>query len=139
MDQRNGDRRGDAAKQSEPDAAGEGRHRRRAEGADQDLAFEADVDDARALRPQAREAGQDQRRAEPDAGSEDDDERIEEVHRASPRQIGGEVVRRASSTATGRRNMCSSAPANSTTRPWMTTIMSRLIFGFSNASSAPPW
>ena len=54
-------------------------------------------------------------------------------------QIGGCVVRRASRVATGRRNMCSSAPANSTTRPWMTTIMSRLIFGFSNASSAPPW
>ena len=55
-----------------------------------------------------------------------------------PVRSAAEVVRRASSTATGRRNMCSSAPANSTTRPWMTTIMSRLIFGFSKASSAPP-
>jgi len=55
------------------------------------------------------------------------------------RQMGGCVVRRASRVATGRRNMCSSAPANSTTRPWMTTIMSRLIFGLSKASSAPPW
>ena len=33
----------------------------RAEGADQHLAFEADVDDARALRPQAGETGEDQR------------------------------------------------------------------------------
>ena len=33
------------------------------------------------------------------------------------RQMGGWVVRRASRVATGRRNMCSSAPANSTTRP----------------------
>ena len=138
MDERNADRRYDACEQSEPDAAGEGRDRRRAERADQDLALEPDVDDARALGPQTREAGQDQRRAEPDAGGEDDDERVEEVHRAPPSQIGGEVVRRASNTATGRRNMCSSAPANRTTRPWMTTIMSRLIFGFSKASSAPP-
>ena len=36
------------------------------------------------------------------------------------------------------RNMCSSAPANRITSAWMTTIMSRLIFGFSKASSAPP-
>ncbi len=41
------------------------------EGADQHLAFEADVDDAGALRPQAGEAGEDQRHAEPDAGGED--------------------------------------------------------------------
>ena len=32
--------------------------------------------------------------------------------------------------------MCSSAPANSTTRPWITTIMSRLICGMSNESAA---
>ena len=94
MDERNGDRRHDAGEQAEPDAAGEGRHRRRAEGADQDLALEADVDDARALGPQAREAGQDQRRAEPDAGTEDDDERVEEVHRASPvRSAAGRAAR----------------------------------------------
>ena len=54
------------------------------------------------------------------------------------RQIGGCAVRRASRVATGRRNMCSSAPANSTTRPWMTTIMSRLILGMSSESDWPP-
>ena len=54
------------------------------------------------------------------------------------RQIGGCVVRRASRVATGRRNMCSSAPANSTTRPWITTIMSRLILGMSIESDWPP-
>ncbi len=137
MDEREDDGRGDAEREPGPDAAGEGRPDGRAEGADQDLALEADVDHARALRPQAGEAGEDQRNGEPHAGGEDDDEGVEPVHRSRP-QIGGWVVRRASSVATGRRNMCSSAPANSTTRPWMTTIMSRLIFGLSKASSAPP-
>ena len=46
VDERNGDRRGDSGKQSQPDVAGEGRHRGRTEGADQYFAFETDVDDA---------------------------------------------------------------------------------------------
>ena len=89
VDERNPDRRDEAREQSEPDAAGEGRHRRRAEGADQDLALKPDVDHARALRPETGEAGEDQRRAEPNAGGEDDDERVEEVHRAPPLRSAG--------------------------------------------------
>ncbi len=127
----------DAERQPDPGAAGEGRPRGRGECSHEDLAFEADVDHAGALRPKARETGEDERDGEPHPRGEDDDEGVERFHGRGP-QIGGCVVRRASNVATGRRNMCSSAPANSTTRPWMTTIMSRLIFGFSKASSAPP-
>ena len=137
MDEREDDGRGDPGGKPEPDAAGEGRAGGGGEGSDENLALEPDVDDSRTLRPEARQTGQDQRNAEPDPRGEDDDEGFEPVHRGAL-QIGGCVVRRASSVATGRRNMCSSAPANSTTRPWMTTIMSRLIFGLSKASSSPP-
>ena len=52
------------------------------------------------------------------------------------------------STATVRRtkkdsmrglNMCSSAPENRITRPWMTTTMWRVMLGISKLSSVPPW
>ena len=44
----------------------------------------------------------------------------------------------ANSVWIGGRNMCSSAPANRITSPWMMTIMSREMFGISKESSAPP-
>ncbi len=137
MDERDGDGGGDPGEKADPDASREGGARGGGEGADQYFALEADVDDAGALGPKAREAREDERNRQPQAGGEHDDEGVEPVHPRSP-QIGGCAVRRASRVATGRRNMCSSAPANSTTRPWMTTIMSRLILGLSKASSAPP-
>ena len=116
MDEGDYDRHRDAPQQAQPGAAGEERERRARKCAGEHLALEADVDDARAFGPEARQTGQDQRHAEPDAGAEDLDEGVEHLHAPGP-QIGGWVMRRASSTATGRRNMCSSAPANSTTRP----------------------
>ncbi len=63
VDEREDDGRGDAEREPCPDVAGEGRAHRGAEGADQNLAFEADVDHAGTLRPEAREAGEDQRNA----------------------------------------------------------------------------
>ena len=138
MNEREDDGRSDAGKQAEPHAAGEGRNRGGGEGADQNLALKPDVDDARAFRPKARKAGEDERNGETHAGGENDDEGVEPFHARPARQMGGCVVRRASRVATGRRNMCSSAPANSTTSPWMTTIMSRLILGMSIESAWPP-
>jgi hypothetical protein len=46
--------------------------------------------------------------------------------------------RRANSTSSEGRNMCSRAPANRMTRPWITTTMSRLSAGMSKESSEPP-
>ena len=88
MNKRGDDRGGHPRQQPQPGAAGEGRERRAREGADQYLAFEADVDDAGALRPQARETREDQRHAKPDAGAKDLDEGVEHLH-ARGRQIGG--------------------------------------------------
>jgi hypothetical protein len=65
--QRNPDRRDDAAQQSEPGAAGKERERRAGERAGEHLALEADVDDARALRPEARQTSENQRHAQTDA------------------------------------------------------------------------
>ena len=137
MNEREDDGRRDAGQEPEPYASGECRRRGRGERADQNLALKPDVDDARALRPKARKAGENERDGETHAGGENDNEGVEPFH-AAARQMGGWVVRRASRVATGRRNMCSSAPANSTTSPWMTTIMSRLILGMSIESAWPP-
>ena len=138
MNERDDDRRSHAGKQAEPHAAGDGRNRRGAEGADQNLALKPDVDDAGAFRPKARKAGEDERNGETHSRSENNDKGVEPFHAWPARQMGGCAVRRASRVATGRRNMCSSAPANSTTSPWITTIMSRLILGMSIESAWPP-
>ena len=137
VDQRHPDRRGDAREQPEPGAAGEGRDAAPAKAPvsilpSRPMSTTPERSDHRPAK-QARISGTPSRMPEPKMT----DEGVEQLHARGP-QIGGWVVRRASSVATGRRNMCSSAPANSTTRPWITMIMSRLIFGLSNASSAPP-
>ena len=61
MHQREADRDEDGAEEPDPGRAIDGGGRGGDEGRDQHLAFEPDVDDAGALRPQAREAGEDQR------------------------------------------------------------------------------
>ena len=137
VDEREHDGGCDTGEEPEPYASGKGRRRGGSERPDQNLALKPDVDDTRAFRPKAGKAGENERDSETHAGSENDDEGVEPFH-AAARQMGGCVVRRASRVATGRRNMCSSAPANSTTSPWITTIMSRLILGMSIESAWPP-
>jgi hypothetical protein len=70
MHQREGERDDDGHQQGQPGIAIEGGGGSGGEGADQHLAFEADVDDAGAFRPQACKAGEDQRHRQPDGGGE---------------------------------------------------------------------
>ena len=57
-------------------------------------------------------------------------------HRQATAPAGAGLANSASSQG---RNMCSSAPANRITRPWITTTRSRVSAGMSNDSSEPPW
>ena len=118
--------------QNEPDPgrAEDGGGRGGDEGGDQHLALEPDVDDAGPLRPQARDAGEDQRHAHADRGGEELD--IEVHWLPSP-------PRGKNSAESAGRKAYSKAPMNRMTRPWMTTTMSRLISGLAKESSEPPW
>ena len=71
VDQPEADRDRDGGNQPDPGRAGHMRDRRRGEGAGQELAFEPDVDDARAFRDQARHRTQDERRGEPQRAAGD--------------------------------------------------------------------
>ena len=78
------------------------------------------------------EAGEQQRRREAEARAGELEEGLE-VHQAALRR------KRRKARSTGTRTRFSSAPVKRMTSAWMTTIMSRLIFGISKASSEPPW
>ncbi len=133
-----------AAREPDPGRAGNRGGRSAGEGAGQHLALEPDVEDAGALGIKAGEAGKQQRHRQADGRVEHVDDDVEEIHLrrpslsapATPAERGLSV---ASSVWMVGRNMCSSAPANRMTSPWMMTIMSREISGISKASSAPPW
>ena len=81
--QRQGDRRQHAGAQAGPGRATVIGDDGRGEGGDQHLAFETDVDDARALRPEPRERGAEQRDRQADGRIEDDGERLDDLHRHS--------------------------------------------------------
>ncbi len=110
------------------------------EGGGQHLALEADVEDAGPLRIETGQGRQQQRRRQAQRRVEDQQRGVE-VHQAVPSACGASPRRcmDENNRASRGRNMCSSAPANRMTRPWMTTIMSRVMVGMSKASSAPPW
>ena len=117
----------DRRPEPEPGRAGDGGDGGGGEGGDQHLALEADVEDAGALGVEAGEAAKisgiesRMRRGE--------DDRMEMIHHGSPRRrrCAGARSRRGEERADAGRNMCSSAPAKRMTRPWMTTIMSRVM------------
>ncbi len=90
----------------------------------QQLALEADVDDAGALRIEAGEAGEDQRHGEADRSSVEDRLMSIEVHQLASRRLG-----RANSRASGARSMSPIAPVNRITSAWMVTIISRVMPG----------
>ena len=99
------------------------------EGAGQHLAFEADVENAGALGVEAGEAGEQQRHRDADGRVEQLDDDVENPSQAPVLAAAGIADRaranEANSAWIAGRNMCSSAPANRMTRPWMMTIMSR--------------
>ena len=84
VNEREDDGRRDAGQKPEPYVSGKGRSRGGSERADQNFALEPDVDDARALRPQARKAGENERDGEPHAGGENDNEGVEPFHARPP-------------------------------------------------------
>ena len=59
--------------------------------------------------------------------------------RTVSRSISRPSAQRRKARSTGMRTRFSSAPVKRMTSAWITTIMSRLIFGISKASSEPPW
>jgi len=128
------DRRRDAGGQPHRRAARGERGRGGGEGGRQHLSLQPDVDDPGALRPKPREAGADQRRRQPDRRGEHLEDGVEGLH-----QAGLSRVSPPSSAATGRLKAYSSAPAKRITKPWITTIMSRVMAGLSKESSVPPW
>ncbi len=130
MDAREQQRRTDAGAQAGPGRSGDGRHRRRCERGGEQLAFEADIDNAGALGIEAGEAGQDQRYREADGRVENEGD-IDEVHHLPP-------VGAANRRASGARSMSPMAPVNRITRAWSVTIISRVMPGIWNASSLPP-
>ena len=138
MDQRerDGDEHGRAdAGDGRAGDGGGGRPRKRC---GKHLAFKADINHARALGIKAGECGQDQRHGDADSGLEEDDERVV-IHDQAPAAASlRDLLARAKNAVMAGRNICSSAPAKRMTRPWMTTIMSRVISGMSKESSAPP-
>ena len=114
---------------AEPVTAAEGAG---GEGGGEHLALEADVEDARALGVEAGEAGEQQRGREAQARAGKLEDGLE-VHQADLRR------KRRKLRSTGTRTRFSSAPVKRMTSAWITTIISRLIFGISKASSEPPW
>ena len=78
------DRDAEAGEEAEPDVAGDRGDGGSAEGGGQHLALEADVEDAGALGIEAGEAGEQQRRREPDGGVEGREDEAE-IHRLSSR------------------------------------------------------
>src|SRR6185437_15226532 len=102
------------------------------EGGGEHLALEPDIDDARAFGEQPRHRAEDQRRRDADgrAQSQEGDE-ISVFHHA--------LAVAAKTRSKNGRLKFASAPENRMIRPWMTTIISGVIAGISNASSAPPW
>ena len=135
VDQRQADREQHAGAEPEPGRAGHRRGRGGGEGSAQHLALEADVDHARALGEQAGERRQHERRREPDGRVGQQQELQEQIVHQATAPAGAGLANSASSHG---RNMCSSAPANRITRPWITTTRSRLSAGMSNDSSEPP-
>ena len=133
----------DRGGEPDPGRAGDGGGRAAGERAGEHLAFQADVENARALGIEAREAGKQKRHGKPDGGVEDQDQDVEEVHQARSPGVAGTAgvvdVKLAKIDCTVGRNRFSRAPANRITSPWMMTIMSREMAGISKASSAPPW
>ena len=125
-------RGGDAGEKPDPGRAGHRREGAGGEGGGEHLALEADVEDAGALGVEAGEAGEQQRRREAEARAGELEDGVE-VHQAAL------SASRRKARSTGTRTRFSSAPVKRMTSAWMTTIMSRLIFGISKASSAPPW
>ncbi len=119
--QREGHRDQDRGAQARPGRAGHRRHRRRREGADQQLALQADVDDARPLRDQPRHGAEDQRRRQT--------QRRRRAMRSASSPQSGQLrqppVRRrcgAASSAPATARTCSaSAPENRMISPWMTS------------------
>src|SRR5262249_35822500 len=117
MHRRKCKRREDAEEQPYP---GRTEHRRRggrAEGRNQALAFEPDVDDAGALGIEAGEAREDDRHREPDGRGERVDEVEIEVHRRARPSL-------AKMPCSGSRSMSPMAPVNRITIAWMVRIIS---------------
>ena len=136
MDERQRDAERHAGEHAEPGAAGDLRHGSRSEGGAQHLAFQRDVDHARALAEQTRHRGEHQRHGQSDGAVQHQQELEGDL---AQHQAGTAWGRRANRASSCGRNMFSSAPANRMTRPWITTTRSLLIRGMSKASSVPPW
>ncbi len=124
----------DAGEQSSEGRARDHTDGRSGEGGAQHLAFEADVDHAGALGEQSGKRGQNERDGEPDGGIGQQNGLQEEIHQ----ETASALPVLAKSASSDGRNICSSAPANRITSPWITTTMSRLIVGMSKESSEPP-
>ena len=134
MDQRQADRNRHARQKADPGVSGHVGDRTRPKGSAEHLPFQADIDHAGAFRVKPRQTGQQKRCRQADCGIKCQDHDLEHDH-ASFSARAREGV---NSLMMVGRNMCSSAPANRITRPWMTMIMSRVMLGISNESSAPP-
>ena len=93
MDQRESERHDERHQQAHPGGLEGVRGGGGGKGTGQHLAFEPDIDDPRPLRPQAGEAGEDQRHGKPDGGGQDLGEKIQEFHDQASRgdEVAGQV------------------------------------------------
>src|SRR5262249_39276126 len=112
------------------------------EGGREHLAFQADIDQPAALAEQTAQRAQDERRRDAQRGREDehrDGDPIFHQVSAALTNAGFSRPSGANRVSNHGRVRFASAPENRITKPWITTTMSRVTSGISNASSAPPW
>ncbi len=122
----------DAGQQAKPGRTGDGGHGCRREGAGEQLALEADIDNAGPLGIEAGQRRQDQRYGKAHGGVENEGQVDQELLHHLPPAAGSGWAK---SRESGPRSMSPMAPVNRITRAWMVTIISRVMPGIWKASS----